>query len=476
MWIFQRCFRGRARKKVMASEPIVIRNLTSTPIELKVVDRFAPDGRVSNPFTNLISNITRAAVPHVPDDAHPFAHQDVSIRIDPFKSVNTDVKPFVKSNKERIRLTFETDGERHQIDVPTPTSESAMLKALSPNPRFNYTGVFLPQNSYLALYSSSNLNCWMKELKDETPISALSIPGTHNSPTCHLAPPSVRCQAVSPRQQLDNGVRFFDLRVQPEYPDDPKRDELILVHSVFPISLTGNKYFRDLLNEINSFLDANPSETLIMSVKREGTGNATDAQLGRILRDHYAGDVNHWFTEPKLPNLGECRKKIVLIRRFGLEDGLKKEWNGRGWCIDAENWADNTPCATCSSGDVCVQDFYEVMETQNIDKKIEYATAQLERSANCPYFPGMVFAANAPKQPIYINFLSASNFWKVDTWPEKIAAKLNPAVVDWLCRKHSESSGNWSTGIVVCDWVGLDGDWDLVRCIVGMNSKLLVKN
>lgn len=25
---------------------------------------------------------------------------------------------------------------------------------------------------------------------------------------------------------------------------------------------------------------------------------------------------------------------------------------------------------------------------------------------------------------------------------------------------------------MVCDWVGLNGDWDLVRCIVGMNAKL----
>jgi len=35
--------------------------------------------------------------------------------------------------------------------------------------------------------------------------------------------------------------------------------------------------------------------------------------------------------------------------------------------------------------------------------------------------------------------------------------------------------GDGGTGIVVLDWVGLGGDWDLVRCIVGMNSRLMMR-
>ena len=38
-----------------------------------------------------------------------------------------------------------------------------------------------------------------------------------------------------------------------------------------------------------------------------------------------------------------------------------------------------------------------------------------------------------------------------------------------------ETKGDGCTGIVVCDWVGEDGDWDLVRAIVGMNSRVLMK-
>ena len=469
---------------------LIIRNLTSTAIELKLVERFErpatpPSGggiaNITRSITTLLTSSTRPAAPtttQLESNQQSFEQHDVSISIDAFVTSKTDIKSVSSTSNEILRLTFENNGERYRIDLPTSYERSSTLTPLTPSPKFEYTAVFLPHSSHLSLYSSASLNCWMRDLRDETPLSALSIPGTHNSPTCHRALPSVRCQAVSPREQLENGVRFFDIRVQIENPEDLGKDGLILVHSVFPISLTGNKYFKDLVNETFAFLEQNPTETIIMCVKREGTGNGTDAQLGRILRDHYAGDVNHWFTAPRLPTLGESRKKIVLMRRFGLEEGVKKEWEGQGWCINGETWADNTPHAVSPSGEICVQDFYEVLESENIEKKITFAKDQLVRAAECICpLSGAAQVDGQKPQPLYINFLNASNFWKVDCWPEKIAYRLNPAMVEYLCKNHNEpdsgkSIGDGSTGIVVCDWVGNNGNWDLVRCIVGMNAKL----
>jgi 1-phosphatidylinositol phosphodiesterase len=332
----------------------------------------------------------------------------------------------------------------------------------------------------------------MSKLKNETPLSALSIPGTHNSPTHYTALPSVRCQSVSVKEQLNNGVRFLDIRVQPENPDNASKDGLILVHSAFPVSLTGNKYFRGLIDHVFAFLDANPSETVIISLKREGIGKSTDQQLSKILHDHYATDPGRWFTENRIPTLGETRKKVVIIRRFTLDDTLKGENNGAGWCIDAESWPDNCADGMCSSGEIRVQDFYEVAESENIEKKIGFSTNHLVKAAQavCP-LPGdaNVAAAEAAKLPFFINFLSASNFWRSNCWPDRVAVKVNPAIVDHLCRRHNDSSALWnpdseddrksigdgSTGIVVCDWVGHNGDWDLVRCVVGMNAKLKLR-
>jgi 1-phosphatidylinositol phosphodiesterase len=186
--------------------------------------------------------------------------------------------------------------------------------------------------------------------------------------------------------------------------------------------------------------------------------------------------------------LGETREKIVLIRRFALDESLKTENNGTGWCIDAESWPDNCADGVCSSGEIRVQDFYEVAEHTNIEKKIKYSTDQLERAAQTVcVLPGDIDAAamEAVNQPFIVNFLSASNFWRTNCWPDRIAAKVNPKIIDFLCRSHDQSTataaldgrgrkriGDGSTGIVVCDWVGMNGDWDLVRCIIGMNAKL----
>lgn len=485
--------------KTMPTRQLTIRNLTSTTTELKLIEHYeAPSNFnaggihfITRNLTALMSNVTSPSAPQLAIHAESFINQDLSLPIAPYEAKITDIATTERDlNNEVIRLTIETEGQRYRLDTSTPSERSIVLTPLSPNPRFQYTAVFLPKFLHLALFSSANLASWMGHLKNESPLSALSIPGTHNSPTCYTALPSVRCQAVSPKVQLENGVRFFDIRVQPENPEIPSKDGLILVHSVFPISLTGNKYFRDLVNDVTAFLDRNPSETVIMSLKREGIGKASDEQLSKILHDHYFCDANRWFTENRIPTLGEVRSKIVIIRRFRIDDSLKGEHNGSGWCIDAESWPDNCEDGLCSSGEIRVQDFYEVEEAVNIDKKIRYSHAHLRRAASCVcLLPGDVKAAgNEPpsRHPFFINFLSASNFFSPKCWPERIAAKVNPSIIDYLCRKHNELEGiggfdggddskeigDGSTGIVVCDWVGYNGDWDLVRCIVGHNAKL----
>lgn len=494
----------------MAS-PITIRNLTAQPLTIRLVERYASPARrkssvagldtFSKNFTSLMSNVTGSgsSAPtqtELSDKSESFVHQDVEIRLEPFSTSQTDINLTERDGNDILRLTVQGDGGgKWRIDLPTRSAMAEKLTPLTPDPKHEYRAIHLQRSAFVAIMEDYNPAAWMKEFSDDTSLSALSIPGTHNSPTYHKALPSVRCQAVSPREQLENGVRFFDIRVQPQNPSDAKNDELNLVHGVFPISLTGPKKFRGLLNQVREFLKENPSETVIFSLKREGAGDATDQQLSQILRDHYIGSanseaVNNWYTDPRVPQLGQVRGKIIIMRRFALSERILSEWQGRGWGLNAENWAYNTP--DCTHGDVRVQDFCEVLETENIEKKIAFCCDHFERAACvvCP-IPGITTDAThpVPAGPLYVNFLSASNFWKVGCWPEKIAAKLNPAVTAFLVEKHDVvagedqqkaaedvekvSSGDGGCGIVVCDWVGKDGDWDLIRAIITMNCKLL---
>ena len=459
-------------------QPLTIRNLTSTSIELQTIERFDSPHGAGNESRSFFffSRPPKPTTEELETGSDSYHVEDVSISIEPFKTSKTSILPAVAESKATVRLTFASEGQRYRISIPTPRDRSAVLTPLVANPSHEYTGVYLPEHSFLALYSSANLHCWMKMLKDETPLTSLSIPGTHNSPAHHHALPSVRCQAVAVKEQLNNGIRFFDVRVQPESPTNLSRPALYLVHSAFPVCLLGPRYFKPFLDEIEAFLDENPSETVIISLKREGIGSATDEHLSLLVKRHYVDGNDKWFTEPRLPLLHEVRKKIVLMRRFRLDDSLESEWGGKGWGIDASIWADNTPNALNPTGDLCIQDFYEVLESQNIEKKIVYVESQLARAAERAY----PVATTQPKIPLYINFLSGSNFWRSECWPEKIAAKVNPAIIDYLCREHNDPEkgkkvGDGCTGVVICDWVGNSGDWDLVRCIVGMNAKLYIR-
>lgn len=481
-------------------ETITIRNLTAQKLSLTLVERLEAPPTTNNGFSvnNITANITSifgngtSPAPQSSELAardESFSKQEIgNVHLDPFMTHTTDIA--APKPGETVRMTLEHEGGgRWRVETPTPAPSSCLSQQLSPldgQPAGEYTAVYMPQASLLAVLESLEGQSWMRTLHDATLLSAVSIPGTHNSPTCHKALPSVRCQAVSPIEQLRNGVRFFDIRVQPSKPEDPKDSSLNLVHGVFPISLTGPKKFRPLVEEILGFLRENPSETVVLSLKREGPGSATDAQLSSILHDHYVDDTT-WYTEPRIPTMGEVRGKIVLMRRFALADRLKSEHGGRGWALDAENWAYNTP--NDNHGDVQVQDFCEVLETENIDHKISLCCEHFERAgAVVAPVPGVTTDSTnpVPAGPLYLNFLSASNFWKVGCWPERIAEKLNPAILGFLCEKHDvgdkgvdgpgeKVNGDGGTGIVVCDWVGKNGDWDLVKTIIGMNGRLLAR-
>lgn len=485
---------------------LTIRNLTITPLELVSIQRLQGEkirtgnlvSNVTGRFTSFINATDFSAHKLLPRADHePHDQRDVSIHLDPFRTVQTDVRAADAAGREILRLTFRAGHRRYETDVPSPSRKSAVMKRIASDDgdddseeELDLTVVYIPNGAFLAIFSSAKLHAWMKQLDDAWPLPFLSIPGTHNSPTCHTALPSVRCQSVGVTEQLQNGVRFLDIRVSV----NPDNDTLTLVHSVFPVSLASTKYFGDMLDDVYRFLEANPSETIFMSLKREGAGRGTDQHLSRYLRSsHVDKRPERWWTEPVIPTLGAARGRIIVVRRFALDDEMAKTcWDGRGYGIDGQNWPDNCEDGTCDGGQIRVQDFYEVTESQNIEKKIDYSRGQLERAAEREFHvPSLAehdgnadaaAAAAAAKLPIFINFLSGSNFFNATCWPERIAAKVNPAVTEYLCIRHGEDGkgpkqlkvGAASTGIVVTDWVGANDDWDLIRCVVGWNARLQV--
>ncbi|KAI5288046.1 hypothetical protein KEM52_001329, partial [Ascosphaera acerosa] len=495
---------------------LTVRNLTATTVTLARIERCGSPSRRRR-FRRL-RFWRRGSQSEDDDDEDAAEPESVFVRIAPFETCHTEISV---SRDEHIRLTFAAFRGKHVVHIPDPAgagkdddggddgSNGSEPCADSP---FQLFPVYVRARAHLALYQvAADERAWMQHLPDEWRLSALSLPGTHNSPACHRAPPSVRCQASHPTVQLEHGVRFFDLRMHPLCAaDDDERygsgsgsgsdssgsgsgsgsssgsssgsdsgddaeDTLVLVHSVFPISFTGKKTFRKLLGAVVEFLQANPTETVLMSIKREGPGHHTDEQLSRILHEHYVGaDSDMWYSGSAIPTLGEARGKIVLVRRFNLAADLPDTDDGFG--IDGTGWADKAACATCSGETLCIQDFYEIGPDGGVDEKVQYVKDQIARAASTTH---TLDEGSDAAAPLFLNFLSACNFFKLRAWPKDVAAKVNPRIVEYLACEHpsgEEEGGEdagWSTGVLVCDWVGRRGDWDLVRSIVGMNARLL---
>ncbi|SCU80858.1 LAFA_0C01486g1_1 [Lachancea sp. 'fantastica'] len=291
---------------------------------------------------------------------------------------------------------------------------------------------------------------WMERQDDNVAISKLSIPGTHNSAACHIALPSVKCQDHSVKTQLQNGVRFFDFRLGKLFFKDSEQGDyqgkdLQVIHGKFPVRIPAPLKFSSVLGDIYAFLDANPTETCIVSIKQEG--EPFDG-FDKYVWEHYIeNSQDRWYLGCNVPNLGEVRRKIVLFRRFGVSDELQ----GRDFGIEAPWWSYCTPNE--DRGTFQVQDFCELKHAENISEKKNYVK-QFLRTA-------IEHNSTSERDPkLFINFCSGSNLYDTDCWPEKVA--------DEMFRSDLASDIGRGCGIMILDYAGKDG-YCLVKKIVDTN-------
>lgn len=182
---------------------------------------------------------------------------------------------------------------------------------------------------------------WMSALNGELLVSQVTIPGTHDTMALHEpVAGTAKCQNLSLTDQLNAGVRFLDIRCR------HIGDAFAIHHG----SIYQETNFDNVLNAVNAFLDAHPSEAVIMSVKEEYNATGNTRSFEQTFDSYVAKNPGKWNLGTSIPTLKDARGKITLFRRFG----------GGGKGIDASNWPDNT---TFTSGSLRVQDNYNVGNT-----------------------------------------------------------------------------------------------------------------
>ena len=162
---------------------------------------------------------------------------------------------------------------------------------------------------------------WMSRIGGETPITAINIPGTHDSATKYVSFAfASKTQSLSIAEQLEAGVRYFDMRFE------KTENGFKAVHSVsdcreeksiFSEKLTAEK----IIGDCSAFLSENPGETILFQL-REDDGNAGESFYDGFYELYIKNNPDLWFCENRIPKLGEVRGKIVLLRVVGA-DGEK---------------------------------------------------------------------------------------------------------------------------------------------------------
>ena len=165
-----------------------------------------------------------------------------------------------------------------------------------------------------AYWHNSSLNLdnrdWMSRISDDKLISELSIPGTHDTMAYN---PDLkflnitRTQTISLENQLNIGIRYLDIRLTNQ------SDRFDINHGAIYLGYN----FTDVLETVEEFLNANPSETIVMRLKQEHS-NSSLAEMKNLF-DKYFEEYRELFwtkdssNSPINPSLAELRGKILVV-------------------------------------------------------------------------------------------------------------------------------------------------------------------
>ncbi len=156
---------------------------------------------------------------------------------------------------------------------------------------------------------------YLTNISGNIPISCLNLIGTHDSATAFVSfSKFAKCQELSVREQLEAGVRIFDIRLF------AINNTVYLIHGYADCfcdeKKTGLLTFDMVLDTFTQFLKENPRETIVVSIKKDrGAMGIFAEKFFSLFHKKYISNNNIWFTENRVPKLSEVRGKIVLMRR-----------------------------------------------------------------------------------------------------------------------------------------------------------------
>ena len=208
---------------------------------------------------------------------------------------------------------------------------------------------------------------FMAHIPSLTPLGKISMIGTHES-CARYGYPISQCQQPSTpiAQQLLDGVRFLDVRLR------VVGDRLLTYHGPRP----QRSSLDEILDAVHGFLDAHPSETVMLCIKQETPPNHPKFATMVYRAFEPALRQGRWWVRQGIPSLGEVRGKGILWSRFSRNEGSQEEegiWpDGMG--VHPTRWPDSRVEGfewDCAGTTVRTQDWYRVPSFIQIPEKFD---------------------------------------------------------------------------------------------------------
>lgn len=206
---------------------------------------------------------------------------------------------------------------------------------------------------------------WMDTLRDDVMLSEIAIPGTHDSGAYKNFVDSVVTQALNFDQQLEYGIRVFDIRIR------HTNNAFALHHGNVFLDVM----FGDFMNSVDNFLSNNPSEIVLFRLKQEKAPDNNNTQsMSETLGYYIESHKNKYFNLQSMDTkLGDIRGKYMILSN-------NIAFHNYGLYYELTN----------------TQDKFHFTTNWDLYSKWEKIKKQLER------------ATNGQKNKIYINYLSGS--------------------------------------------------------------------
>lgn len=288
----------------------------------------------------------------------------------------------------------------------------------------------------------TKLNNWMQDIEDNRLVCKMSIPGTHDT-AADSGNDWVKTQDKNIEQQLNSGIRFFDIRLVHD------NGVLKLCHASHTFNTT---FVGDVLKTTAKFLKEHPSETVIMTIKRDNDldhGDATKYRAAlqkalegdRALTPYMVKSFRADFT------LGDLRGKMLIISRDGwitTPSGKVTSWP------DNASFTSSIESTNGRSTTLHVEDHYE----SGASDKVSYV-AQNVRKAQAAF--------SSSQNDWFITFSSSAGP-KGGAWPWITTGYIDPHVNNIL-----RGNENFRTsGILVFNFAGW---WDdmLTKTVIRLN-------